>query len=58
MKGPNDSKKNIKKQFIVKSKVNLRNTDENFTCGNISSSNMIPIGNNKEGMKKITYTSN
>lgn len=55
---PNDSKKkSVKKQFVVKSKVNIEKRDESLTTGNVSN-NIIPTGNIKEGFKKITFNSN
>ena len=56
---PNDSKKkNLKKQFIVKSTIKTGNRNESLTSGNINNSQNVYGNLENEGTKKIIFNSN
>ena len=58
-KAPNDSKKkSIKKQIVSKKKLNIDDRNMTLNSGNLTSYNIIPTGDIKEGFKKITFNSN
>ena len=57
-KVPNDSKKKISKQTIVKKKLQTENIKENNILGNMTSINKISEGMANEGKRKIIIKSN